>query len=97
MNSSLLALEIMQSRGLSVILPLNIQFHKFRTVTCIAKCNSQRRVTWGRMSRPNERQKQSQWLPRICTAGLSGPTKPRCSGQEEVRVSTEDSPPLPLE
>lgn len=75
LNSSLLALEVMKSRELSVILLLNIQFHKFRTVTCIAKCNSQRRVTWGRMSRPNEREKQSQWLPRIRTAGLSGPNK----------------------
>lgn len=59
MNSSLLALEVMQSRELSVILLLNIQFHKFRTVKWVAKCNSQRKATRGRMSRPNERQKHS--------------------------------------
>ena len=59
MNSRLLALEVMQSRELSVILLLNIQFHKFRTVKCTAKCNSQRKATWGRMSRPKERQKNS--------------------------------------
>ena len=43
LNSSLLALEVMQSRELSVILLLNMQFHKFKEKRPGAGCLDQMR------------------------------------------------------